>query len=112
MAPKVIQERKATDSDNLRRFELEAEITGRLLEHPGIVPVYGLGDHGDGRPCYAMRFVGRDTLETRIREFHEANWSTRYWSERSLTFRKLLGNFISVCNTVAYAHSRGSLSAP
>jgi serine/threonine protein kinase len=108
VALKVIQERKATDSDSLRRFELEAEITGRL-EHPGIVPVYGLGDYGDGRPCYAMRFVGRETLETRIGEFHGANWSARDPSERSLMFRKLLGNFISVCNTVAYAHSRGIL---
>ena len=35
---------------------LEAEITGGL-EHPGIVPVYGLGTYDDGRPFYAMRFV-------------------------------------------------------
>ena len=40
---------------------------------------------------------------------HEANWSARDPSERSLTFRKLLGNSTSVCNTVAYAHSRGIL---
>ena len=32
----------------------EAEITGGL-EHPGIVPVYGLGSYADGRPFYAMR---------------------------------------------------------
>jgi serine/threonine protein kinase len=108
VALKVIRERRVTNRESLRRFELEAEITGRL-EHPGIVPVYGLGDYGDGRPCYAMRFVGRETLESRIEEFHEANWSGRDPSERSLTFRKLLGNFISVCNTVAYAHSRGIL---
>ena len=31
------------------RFLLEAEITGGL-EHPGIVPVYGLGTYADGRP--------------------------------------------------------------
>ena len=27
------------------------------LEHPGIVPVYGLGHTPDGRPFYAMRFI-------------------------------------------------------
>src|SRR5690348_18047435 len=32
-----------------QRFLLEAEVTGGL-EHPGIVPVYGLGSYGDGRP--------------------------------------------------------------
>ena len=108
VALKVIRKRKASDMGSLRRFRLEAEITGRL-EHPGIVPVYGLGDYGDGRPCYAMRFVGRETLETRIEEFHATDWSVCDPSKRSLTFRKLLGNFVSVCNTVAYAHSRGIL---
>ena len=29
----------------------------RRLEHPGIVPVYGLGHYADGRPYYAMRFI-------------------------------------------------------
>src|SRR5689334_10977457 len=41
------------DEAGRRRFLLEAEITGGL-EHPGIVPVYGLGTYGDGRPYYAM----------------------------------------------------------
>ena len=31
------------------RFQFEAEITGGL-EHPGIVPVYGLSRYADGRP--------------------------------------------------------------
>jgi serine/threonine protein kinase len=108
VALKVIRQRRAIDRDSLRRFRQEAEITGRL-EHPGIVPVYGMGDYGDGRPCYAMRFVGRETLETRIGEFHAADWSLRDAARRSLIFRKLLGSMISVCNTVAYAHSRGIL---
>ena len=43
------------------RFVAEAEITGNL-EHPGIVPVYGLGAGPDGRPYYAMRFVKGETL--------------------------------------------------
>ena len=38
------------------RILQEAEITGGL-EHPGIVPVYGLGTYADGRPFYAMRFI-------------------------------------------------------
>ena len=42
-----------------QRFLLEAEVTGGL-EHPGIVPVYGLGTYADGRPYYAMRFIRGD----------------------------------------------------
>ena len=43
----------------------EAEITGRL-EHPGIIPVYGLGTDAAGRPYYAMRFVRGQTLKEAI----------------------------------------------
>src|SRR5262245_6905681 len=42
VALKQIQERHAANEESRRRFLLEAEITGNL-EHPGIVPVYGLG---------------------------------------------------------------------
>ena len=51
------------------RFLLEAEITGGL-EHPGIVPVYGLGTYADGRPYYAMRFIRGDSLKEAIDRFH------------------------------------------
>ena len=47
----------------------EARITGGL-EHPGIVPVYGLGTHDDGRPYYAMRFIRGDSLKEAIDQFH------------------------------------------
>ena len=50
------------------RFLREAEITGRL-EHPGIVPVYGLGAYADGRPFYAMRFIRGDSLKEAIGAF-------------------------------------------
>jgi hypothetical protein len=49
VALKEIQERHAADPQNRSRFLLEAEITG-ALEHPSIVPVYGLGTYEDGRP--------------------------------------------------------------
>ena len=39
-----------------QRFVAEAEITGGL-EHTGVVPVYGLGTYGGGRPYYAMLFI-------------------------------------------------------
>ena len=59
VALKEIQARHAANPVLRSRFVLEAEINGNL-EHPGIVPVYGLGTYSDGRPFYAMRFVQGD----------------------------------------------------
>src|SRR5204863_4640222 len=79
------------------------------LEHPGIVPVYGLGSYADGRPFYAMRFIKGDSLKEAIAAFHEAEKKGRADSERSLELRQLLGRFVDVCQAIAYAHSRGVL---
>jgi serine/threonine-protein kinase len=108
VALKEIQERHAHDPRSRARFLLEAEVTGNL-EHPGIVPVYGLGQYGDGRPFYAMRFVQGDNLQQAIRRFHQQEKAGRDPGERSLAFRELLGRFVDVCQAVAYAHSRGVL---
>jgi tetratricopeptide (TPR) repeat protein/tRNA A-37 threonylcarbamoyl transferase component Bud32 len=103
VALKQIQDRHADDQASRWRFVLEAEVTGGL-EHPGIVPFYGLGSYSDGRPYYAMRFIKGDNLKAAIAKFH-AN-SPRF---DSLAFRELLGRFADVCQAVAYAHSRGVL---
>ena len=69
VALKQILDHHADDPVSRTRFLLEAEITGGL-EHPGIVPVYGLGHHDDGRPYYAMRFIKGDSLKEAIAAFH------------------------------------------
>jgi WD40 repeat protein/tRNA A-37 threonylcarbamoyl transferase component Bud32 len=94
------------DSPETRaRFLQEAEITGGL-EHPGIVPVYGLGQYADGRPYYAMRFIKGDSLRDAIDRFHRDQGKAR---AKRLELRELLARFIDVCNAIAYAHSRGVL---
>src|SRR6516165_122404 len=69
VALKQILDRHADDETSRQRFLVEAEITGGL-EHPGIVPVYGLGSYGDGRPYYLMRFIRGDSLKEAIDRFH------------------------------------------
>ena len=108
VALKLIQERHASDRGSRTRFQFEAEITGRL-EHPGVIPVYGLGVDARGRPYYAMRFVRGESLKEAIERFHREDGPTREAGERSLAFRELLGRFVDVCNTMAYAHGRGIL---
>ena len=108
VALKEIQERHADDPDRQARFLLEAEVTGGL-EHPGIVPVYGLGTYEDGRPFYAMRFIRGGSLTDAIRGFHADPALEADPGARTLALQKLLRRFLDICNAMAYAHSRGVL---
>jgi serine/threonine-protein kinase len=106
VALKRILDDRADDPDSRLRFLLEAEITGGL-EHPGVVPVYGLGASGDGRPYYAMRFIKGDSLKDAIARFHDDATLKADPGRWSLELRKLLRRFLDVCNALEYAHSRG-----
>ena len=75
VALKQILDRHADDQASRSRFLLEAEITGGL-EHPGIVPVYGMGVYKNGRPYYAMRFIRGDSLKEAIGRFHVRSMAT------------------------------------
>ena len=109
VALKQILDHHADDPTSRQRFLIEAEITGGL-EHPGIVPVYGLGTYGDGRPYYAMRFIRGDSLKEAIERFHADEAPRRTTpAAASLELRKLLRRFTDVCNAIDYAHSRGVL---
>jgi hypothetical protein len=108
VALKQILDHHADDPAGRQRFLLEAEITGGL-EHPGIIPVYGLGTYVDGRPYYAMRFIRGDSLKEAIEHFHADAALQKDPGRRSLELRKLLRRFLDVCNAIDYAHSRGVL---
>jgi serine/threonine-protein kinase len=105
VALKEIQGRHANNHDTRNRFRMEAEITGQL-EHPGIVPVYGLGAHPDGRAFYAMRFIQGESLMDAIKRYHNTDLPE---SDRRLEFRELLKHFVDVCDAIEYAHSRSVL---
>ena len=106
VAIKFIHPALVNDPDSCARFELEAEVTGRL-EHPGIVPLYGVGKADNGRLFYYMRFIDGENLDELIARFHKNRPSRGKYAEQSIEFQRLLTCFVSVCNTVAYAHNRG-----
>lgn len=103
-----------SDQELEQRLLREVAVTASL-EHPGIVPVYGVGQDAEGRPCYAMRFISGETLKTACRDYHVGRKSRdeerrpREPLRRDKAFRDLLGRFRSACVTVAYAHSQGFL---
>ena len=100
----ALKELRPDQTDNsivFSRFLYEAKITAQL-EHPGIVPVYELGE-GDA-PYYTMRFVKGRTLSEAIRAFHKKRAIGKANSVERIA---LLTAFVGVCHAVAYAHSRG-----
>ena len=103
----ALKELRPEQADNrvLRaRFLREAQVTGQL-EHPGIVPVYEMAFRPEtGQPFYTMRFVKGRTLSDAAKLFHQTRAEGR---ADSLEFQLLLNAFVTVCKTVAYAHSRG-----
>jgi serine/threonine protein kinase len=96
VAIKVILPEHRGDPDVRRRFLDEARLAGQL-QHPGVAPVYDLGELPDGRPYFAMKLIQGQTLAHLLRQRgHPAHDLPRF-----------LHHFEAVCQAVAYAHSRG-----
>jgi hypothetical protein len=94
VARKVLLQRTS-----LRSFLEEARTQARL-EHPSIVPVYDFGIEGD-RPYFTMRQISGTTLErtlARRRDDPSAPQPSR---------TQRIADFLQICRTVAFAHSRG-----
>ncbi|MEM8883915.1 MAG: serine/threonine-protein kinase [Planctomycetota bacterium] len=94
--PRDLESDSARSFDELRtRFLQEAWVTSGM-EHPGIVPVYELGETEEGVPYYTMRYVrGERTMKEAI------------IAAQDLDARLgLLEEFLKVCDTIRYAHAR------
>lgn len=103
VAIKEIRDKFGSDREHQRRFVNEAVITARL-EHPGIVPIYGMGKFRNGRPYYAMRMIHGKSLTAVIEEFHQTGQTD---TTHSIEFQRLLRSFLQLCQIVHYAHRRG-----
>lgn len=66
VALKMIRSGELAEGDELHRFRAEARAAGRL-DHPGIVPVFEVGEH-NGQHYYTMGFVEGGSLSARIRK--------------------------------------------
>ncbi len=66
-AVKILLRERANEAD-MKRFEREVQITGRLT-HPNTVVVFDYGRTPDGRFYYAMEYIDGVTLERLVTQF-------------------------------------------
>jgi serine/threonine-protein kinase len=83
----------ASDQERVR-FQAEARAVAQL-DHPGIVPVYDVGEL-DSRLFFSMKLIEGETLSQRI-------------SRGPLAAEEAVGLLVQVCRAVDYAHQNGLL---
>lgn len=94
VALKMLRDRPLlTTDEDLRRFRAEAQAAAGL-DHPGIVPIYEVGQH-EGQGYFSMKFIEGGTLHLRAGEFREP--------------RKAVTLIARVARAVHHAHERGIL---
>jgi len=80
---------------------LQESLTAAALDHPNILPIHELGRDGDGNPQLAMKLVRGQV------------WENLIYQDRELALPAFLDRhlpiLISVCQAVAFTHSRGIL---
>ena len=94
--------------DHVRdRFINEAQVTAQL-DHPNIIPVYGLQAVAGESLAYAMKLVRGVDLATLIEETRrQLQCGQKLDPERTLNARLEL--FLKVCDAIDFAHSKGVL---
>lgn len=100
---RVAQKRAAPSADPAEaarhRLRLLAEAgTIARLQHPGVVPLHDLGVDAHGQPYFAMQWIEGKSL-------HELLAALPPPAERDLA--GVIEILLRVCDTMAYAHSRG-----
>ncbi len=88
----------------LGRFYMEAQITAQL-QHPSIVPVYGLMVK-DNIVGYAMKLIDGITLKALIQDTMK-QYDEKGEPDEHHTLHARLEHFLKVCDALHYAHRKG-----
>jgi eukaryotic-like serine/threonine-protein kinase len=98
VAMKQLRTKYKNDPAHRERFLFEARVQGQL-EHPAIVPVHDLGETDDGELFFTMKRIRGVTLAKAMEQVRDG--------VGSMTRRRLLTAFSSICLAVDFAHTRG-----
>ncbi len=94
VALKMILSGQFADAADVRRFHQEAESAANL-DHPGIVPIYDIGEH-DGRHYFSMKYIEGGSLAKRLPKMRKDT-------------RRIVGLIADVARAIHHAHQRGIL---
>jgi len=92
VALKMILAGQLANETDVKRFYTEAEAAANL-DHPGIVPIYEIGEH-EGQHFFSMGFVEGRSLAQRL-------------AEGPLPPHEAAALLVNVAEAIDYAHSRG-----
>jgi tetratricopeptide (TPR) repeat protein len=92
VALKMILAGQLADDTDVKRFYTEAEAAANL-DHPGIVPIYEVGQH-EGQHYFSMGFVEGQSLAQQL-------------ADGPLPPREAAALMVKAAEAIAYAHSRG-----
>jgi hypothetical protein len=92
VALKMILAGQLAGDDEVKRFHLEAEAAANL-DHPGIVPIYEIGEH-EGQHFFSMGFVAGTSLAARV-------------ADGPLPPREAATLTLKVTEAVQFAHEKG-----
>ncbi|MFM9962660.1 MAG: protein kinase domain-containing protein [Planctomycetaceae bacterium] len=97
VALKMMLESTNADPEACRRFRLEAESAAKL-DHPGIVPIYEVGEH-EGRHFFSMALIDGPSLAEQI--------SDKRSREEVFSPFQAASILVAVARAVAHAHGVG-----
>src|SRR5579884_2237236 len=98
VALKVLRAGELAADTEIQRFRNEAE-TVALLDHPNIVPIYGVGE-AHGRVYFSMKLIEGSNLSARANRMPGADRQGQRWAAQIVA---------KAARAIHYAHQRGVL---
>ncbi len=103
VALKILRPEYRHIEEHVESFIREARTTAQI-DHPNIVPVHRIGVFDDAGIFFTMKKVEGETLRSVIKTVRKGDDPAFV---RRYTLRRRLEIFVSICQAIAFAHSRG-----
>lgn len=100
VAVKVLRPEGTEKTETLKRFQREAQTTGKL-EHPSIPPIYEFGEAEDGRPYFALKYLDGMTLQELIEKLRAGQEE----AHRDFDFSQRTRIALQLAEALAFAHT-------